>query len=305
MLKRIIPLLLLFLASASTHAQMRQNSAYQAYIRQYKDLAVEQMMRYGIPASITLAQGLFESGAGQSALAVSSNNHFGIKCHGWTGRKVYHDDDASGECFRAYDNPRQSYEDHSKFLANNVRYASLFRLSRTDYRGWARGLRVCGYATNPAYADRLIGIIELYGLNQYDMAKSYDHFMVKRSSGNVVGGQTLHKIYMYNDNYYLYVRSGDTFRSIGKEVGISWRKIAKYNELTKRDVLHVGDILYLKKKRRKAERKYKNVPHVVKDGESMYSIAQRYAIRLKSLYKKNGLDPRFYQIQAGDRLRVY
>lgn len=161
-------------------AQMRWNSVYQEYIDQYKDLAIEEMLRYNIPASITLAQGIFESGAGRSELSVKGNNHFGIKCHGWTGRSVYHDDDARNECFRAYDNVLQSYEDHSKFLRYNVRYNSLFTLQRTDYRGWAQGLKACGYATNPRYADKLIELIELYKLYELDKATSYDKFMAKR-----------------------------------------------------------------------------------------------------------------------------
>ena len=140
-------------------AQLKWNQAYQTYINQYKDLAIEQMLRYRIPASITLAQGLFESAAGRSDLVRQGNNHFGIKCHNWTGPTQYHDDDARGECFRVYQDARDSYEDHSKFLARQPRYARLFELSQHDYKGWARGLKACGYATNPQYASKLIQII--------------------------------------------------------------------------------------------------------------------------------------------------
>ena len=287
-------------------AQMRWNSVYQEYIDQYKDLAIEEMLRYNIPASITLAQGIFESGAGRSELSVKGNNHFGIKCHGWTGRSVYHDDDARNECFRAYDNVLQSYEDHSKFLRYNVRYNSLFTLQRTDYRGWAQGLKACGYATNPRYADKLIELIELYKLYELDKATSYDKFMAKRGGYDkpVSQGMNLHPIKIYNKNYYIIARAGDTFKGIGEEIDISYRKIAKYNERDKNDVLHAGEIIYLKKKQKKADKAYKNRPHVVKAGESMYSIAQRYGIRLKSLYKKNHLSPD-YQARVGDTLRVY
>ena len=287
-------------------AQMRWNSVYQEYIDQYKDLAIEEMLRYNIPASITLAQGIFESGAGRSELSVKGNNHFGIKCHGWTGRSVYHDDDARNECFRAYDNVLQSYEDHSKFLRYNVRYNSLFTLQRTDYRGWAQGLKACGYATNPRYADKLIELIELYKLYELDKATSYDKFMAKRGGYDkpVSRGMSLHPIKIYNKNYYIIARAGDTFKGIGEEIDISYRKIAKYNERDKNDVLHAGEIIYLKKKQKKADKAYKNRPHVVKAGESMYSIAQRYGIRLKSLYKKNHLSPD-YQARVGDTLRVY
>ena len=287
-------------------AQMRWNSVYQEYIDQYKDLAIEEMLRYNIPASITLAQGIFESGAGRSELSVKGNNHFGIKCHGWTGRSVYHDDDTRNECFRAYDNVLQSYEDHSKFLRYNVRYNSLFTLQRTDYRGWAQGLKACGYATNPRYADKLIELIELYKLYELDKATSYDKFMAKRRGYDkpVSQGMSLHPIKIYNKNYYIIARAGDTFKGIGEEIDISYRKIAKYNERDKHDVLHAGEIIYLKKKQKKADKVYKNRPHIVKAGESMYSIAQRYGIRLKSLYKKNHLSPD-YQARVGDTLRVY
>lgn len=287
-------------------AQMRWNSVYQEYIDQYKDLAIEEMLRYNIPASITLAQGVFESGAGRSELSVKGNNHFGIKCHGWTGRSVYHDDDTRNECFRAYDNVLQSYEDHSKFLRYNVRYNSLFTLQRTDYRGWAQGLKACGYATNPRYADKLIELIELYKLYELDKATSYDKFMAKRGGYDkpVSQGMSLHPIKIYNKNYYIIARAGDTFKGIGEEIDISYRKIAKYNERDKNDVLHAGEIIYLKKKQKKANKAYKNRPHIVKAGESMYSIAQRYGIRLKSLYKKNHLSPD-YQARVGDTLRVY
>ena len=298
----IVVLLCLFCATAG--AQMRWNQRYQSYIDQYKDLAIAQMLRYNIPASITLAQGLLESNAGMSELSTKGNNHFGIKCHDWLGATTYHDDDAKQECFRAYTDVYESYEDHSKFLARQPRYKSLFDLSRTDYRGWARGLKRCGYATSPTYANSLINIIELYKLQQYDRAKSYDRFMVKRSEvKDIAPGLKLHPIHMYNKNYYLQARAGDTFKSIGKEVGISYRKIAKYNERGKKDALVPGEIIYLKKKQKKATKDFKKRPHRVKQGESMYSIAQYYGIRLKSLYKMNHLSPD-YTIKPGDLLRV-
>lgn len=286
------------------HAQMRWNQVYQTYIDQYKDLAIEEMLRYGIPASITLAQGVFESGAGKSELAVRGNNHFGIKCHDWTGATIYHDDDARGECFRVYNNAKESYTDHSKFLANNIRYRRLFSLKRTDYQGWARGLKECGYATNPQYASKLIQLIELYRLYEYDYAKSYDKFMAKRTKDSPLSKALgLHPIYLYNQNYYIYAREGDTFKAIGKEIGISYRSIARYNERSHKDVLHEGEIVYLKKKQKKAPKEFKNHPHIVQPGESMYLIAQKYGIRLSSLYKMNKL-PEDYEIKVGDQLRV-
>lgn len=294
-----------FVACTGVLAQMKWNQRYQTYINQYRDLAIEQMLKFKIPASITLAQGLLESGAGYSELATKGNNHFGIKCHGWTGRKTYHDDDEAQECFRAYNNVYESYEDHSLLLSRQPRYRSLFSLDGDDYKGWAHGLKKCGYATSPTYAQKLIGIIELYKLQQYDKAKKYDRFMESRTykdSPSAKGG-ILHPIHRYNKNYYIVVRQGDTFRSLGKELGLSYRKIAKYNERNKRDKLVVGETIYLKKKQKKADKSYKNRPHTVKPGESMYSIAQYYGMRVKSLYKKNGLSPD-YVPKVGDKLRV-
>ena len=274
------------------------NKTYQDYFDLYDDVAIEQMQKYGIPASITLAQGVLESGAGKSELARKGNNHFGIKCNGWTGRKTYHDDDELQECFRAYDNAYQSYVDHSLFLKNSPRYARLFELKRSDYKGWAKGLKACGYATSPTYAQRLINIIELYELYKYDKGGKFDKFQVQQLE---LGD--LRHVYAFNDNYYVVARRGDSFRSIANEVGISYRRLASFNERDKDDSLEQGEIVWLKKKRRKAPKEFKNRPHQVVIGESMYSIAQKYGIRLKNLYKMNDLPPE-YMIQVGDRLRI-
>ena len=303
MRKALLILVAYHLSLVTCVAQIRWNQTYQQYIDQYKDVAIEQMKHYGIPASITLAQGIFESGAGRSELAVKANNHFGIKCNGWTGRKSYHDDDVRGECFRAYDNAYESFEDHSKFLSSRQRYSSLFNLKKDDYKGWARGLKAAGYATNPQYADRLIEIIQLYKLYEYDKAKGYDKFLSEHAKDNSLNGQPLHSIKVFNKNYYLIARRGDTFKSIADEIGISYRKIAKYNERDKRDQLEEGEIIWLKKKQTKAPKDYKGRLHYVRNGESMYSIAQKYGIRLKNLYKMNHLTPD-YQIRIGDALRL-
>lgn len=271
---------------------------YQDYFDRYKELAIEQMVKHRIPASITLAQGVLESAAGRSELAINGNNHFGIKCNGWRGRTTYHDDDARNECFRAYDNVYQSYEDHSVFLTSSKRYSRLFELKLTDYKGWARGLKACGYATSPTYASKLIEIIQLYRLYEYDTAKGYDKFQTQQ----IEYGDLRH-IYHFNKNYYLLARRGDTFRLIAQEVGISYRKLARYNERDKNDQLEEGEVVWLEKKRSKAPKEYKNRPHLVQAGESMYSIAQKYGIMLKKLYKMNGLTPD-YQLRVGDRLRV-
>ena len=291
MKKSLIFLFTLCCSIGTAQAQIRWNERYQQYIDQYKDIAIEEMHRWKIPASITLAQGIFESGAGQSELARKGNNHFGIKCNGWEGRKVYHDDDARNECFRAYDSVFESYEDHSRFLVNGQRYRSLFSLKVTDYKGWARGLKAAGYATNPQYADRLIELIQLYKLYEYDTAKRADRFMVEHTKDHNVGGAGLHPIKIFNKNYYLVARRGDTFKSIGEEVDISYRKLAKYNERSKNDRLTEGEVIWRKKKQKKAPKDYKGRLHYVRQGESMYSIAQSYGIRLKNLYKMNHLSP--------------
>ncbi|MDE6646245.1 MAG: glucosaminidase domain-containing protein [Prevotella sp.] len=299
-MKRPIILFILLLTVCLTAFAQRVtwNKVYSDYFDKWGEVAVQQMVQYRIPASITLAQGVLESGAGRSELARKANNHFGIKCNGWTGRKSYHDDDERGECFRAYDNAYQSYVDHSVFLTTSQRYRRLFDLKRTDYKGWAHGLKACGYATSPTYATRLIEIIETYKLHRYDTGKEFD----KGGSSSVLQGELRH-VYAFNKNYYVRARRGDTFRRIADELDVSYRKLASYNERKKNDLLEEGEIVWLQKKRRKAPKEFKNRPHRVEAGESMYTISQRYGIQLKSLYKMNNLSPN-YVIRTGDRLRV-
>ena len=292
-MKRYLISLLTIFVCLVLQAQTR-NKQYESYIKRYRDLAVKEMKKYRIPTSITLAQGLLESGAGQSTLARKSNNHFGIKCGSdWRGKTVSHDDDARGECFRAYKHPKQSYEDHSKFLANRPRYASLFKLDITDYKGWARGLKKAGYATNPRYAEQLIGIIELYDLHKYDK-KGGLKWMKENPNP--------HQTYIANGLVYIVVRAGDSWKSISKELDISQKKLRKYNDLYKGYALQVGDILYLEKKNRKAGKEH--IVHVLRAGESMYSISQKYGIRLKNLYKLNKMDEDDPAPEVGTILRL-
>lgn len=288
-------------------AQAKWNQTYQDYIDRYSEMAIEQMLRHNIPASITLSQGLIESAAGRSALTRRSNNHFGIKCHSsWRGKRTYHDDDAAGECFRVYDNVRDSYEDHSLFLVKQPRYSRLFSLSRTDYKGWARGLKSCGYATDPQYPNKLIQIIELYNLNKLDHAKSYNHYLAHLSGKGGYPDNNPHVVKAYNDNYYIIARAGDTFKTLAQETGVSARKLAKYNERpSKYAPIAAGDIIYLKKKRSRCAKDYRHKPHTIKPGESMYTISQMYGVTLKSLYKHNRLDPAAYQAKPGDVLWLY
>ena len=292
-MKKLKLFLILIISCLTLQAQTR-NKQYEDYIKKYRELAVEEMKKYHIPASITLAQGLLESGAGQSTLARKSNNHFGIKCGSdWRGKTVSHDDDARGECFRAYKHPKESYEDHSKFLAGRSRYASLFKLKITDYKGWARGLKKAGYATNPRYADQLIGIIELYELHKYD-EKNYLKWIKKNPNP--------HQTYIANDLLYIVVRAGDSWKSISKEFDISQKKLRKYNDLYKGYALQVGDILYLEKKNKKADKEH--IVHVLRAGESMYSISQKYGIRLKNLYKMNKMNADDPAPEVGTILRL-
>ena len=292
-MKRHLIYLLTIFVCLSLQAQTR-NKQYEDYIKQYRDLAVDEMKKYHIPASITLAQGLLESGAGQSTLARKSNNHFGIKCGSdWQGKTVRHNDDARGECFRAYKHPKQSYEDHSKFLAGRPRYASLFKLKITDYKGWARGLKKAGYATDPRYAQRLIDIIELYDLDKYDK-KGGLKWMKENPNP--------HQPYIANGLLYIVVRAGDTWKSISKEFDISQKKLRKYNDLYKGYELRPGDILYLEKKNRKAQKEH--IVHVLRAGESMYLISQKYGIRLKNLYKLNKMDADEPAPEMGTILRL-
>ncbi len=291
--KRGFFLLLLSCVVAMLPAQ-RRTQAYEDYIKKDRKIAVEEMERYHIPASITLAQGLLESGAGRSTLARKSNNHFGIKCGSrWEGRTVRHDDDARNECFRAYKHPRDSYEDHSKFLRTGARYAFLFRLKITDYKGWARGLKKAGYATDPRYADRLIDIIELYDLDKYDR------------KGGLKWAEEFpdpHQPYLANELLYIVARRGDTFESLSKEMGISKKKIRKYNELPKDYKFQGGEIVYLEKKRSRATKDH--ICYTVRPGDSMYSISQKFGVRLSRLYKMNNMKPESPAPKVGEILRL-
>ena len=290
---RNLGLLLSLFAFLTVQGQSR-NKQYEDYIKKYRDIAVEEMKRYHIPASITLAHGLLESGAGYGTLARKSNNHFGIKCGSdWRGKTVKHDDDARNECFRVYKDPKDSYRDHSKFLAGKQRYAFLFDLKITDYKGWARGLKKAGYATNPRYAHQLIDIIERYDLDKYDK-KGGLKWMKENPNP--------HEPYIANGLLYIIARQGDTWKNLSKEFDISKRKLRKYNDLYKGYELQEGDILYLEKKNRKAPKGM--YVHVLRNGESMYSISQKYGIRLKRLYKMNKMDFGDAAPKVGTILRI-
>ncbi len=269
--------------SAGVYGQTRIK-AYEAYIKKYSDIAVEHMQKYRVPASITLAQGLLESGAGMSDLARYSNNHFGIKCHrNWNGSAVYAPDDGPNDCFRKYKTVEDSYRDHAEFLAYGSRYRVLFDLSPTDYKGWARGLQTTGYATDKAYANKLIKLIEDYELYRFD-DKSYQKKYKEKSKLLSPEGWE-HQPYKTHGLVYIIAVEGDTYASIAEEFGFKEKDLLKYNEVPKGFPLNEGDIVYFQKKKSRADEPY--YQHVVQVGESMHSISQKYGIRLRNLYRLN------------------
>ena len=284
----------------------RTNQAYWTYIDKYKDWAIEQMHDYRIPASITLAQGLLESNAGRSRLATQANNHFGIKVSGsWTGPYIVQSDDRPNDKFRKYKSARDSYIDHSKFLQQK-RYQGLFRLSITNYKGWARGLKTAGYATSPTYAEALIRVIEMYNLNQFDTGK---YRSSSKSAPAITTQQTdafwqSHKVYQNNKNNFIIIEVGDNMATISEKTGLSLHKLYKYNDLPRDYAPTAGDIIYLKKKRKCASREFRKNPiHIVEVNQSLFDIAQLYGIRLESLCKLNGWDEP-HAVEVGEILRI-
>jgi len=265
------------------------------YIEQYKQDAIDEMRKTGIPASITLAQACLESDDGNSWLAKEANNHFGIKCGmNWNGEKVYKDDDNPNDCFRKYKSVKESFDDHSLYLTTTKRYAGLFQLDSKDYKGWARGLKDAGYATNPQYADLLIKIIEDFQLFNYDEDIKIAANQNKTNGNN---GKTAsedwniqlnkHEVKKNNDVSYIIVKANDSFEGIAKEFDIWEKQLYKYNDLTKDSSLRVGQVLYIQPKRNKAE--YGKDKHTVKPGETLYTISQYYAVKLKKLRYRNNL----------------
>ncbi len=279
----------------------------EAYIDQFKEIAIEEMHRTGIPASIKMAQAILESNAGRSHLARQGNNHFGIKCGGdWSGGTVMRKDDdyKNGRlihsCFRAYENAEESFMAHSEFLRNpkkNHRYGFLFRLPAGDYKGWAHGLKKAGYATNPKYPQLLIQLIERYQLHQFDEMEEVDPALMVQEENYSPS------IQMVNDVEYVYARPGETPRVISLDFGVSPERLVKYNEGIENaeQKLEAGHRVFLQKKRRsyRGEKKF----HYVKEGETMYDLAQKYGMRLERLLKKNKLDEG-QEPAIGERVRL-
>ncbi|MCF8364919.1 MAG: glucosaminidase domain-containing protein [Bacteroidales bacterium] len=294
------------LLSPSVHSQSKISRS--EYIELYKDIAIQEMVVFNIPASITLAQGILESGSGNSRLATEANNHFGIKCHvGWEGESIKLDDDAPNECFRKYKNPNESYKDHSFFLSQRGRYAFLFDLEITDYKGWARGLKKAGYATNPQYASLLIKIIEENQLYKYDLmggdylaVNPYPNEIPEKQQGKyeafAVAGND-RKVFTNNGKKFIFARKGDDFYKIADDLNVYNFQIWKYNDLSKKDNLKEGDMVYIEKKKNKSK---SETYHYVKPGETMHSISQLYGMKLSKLYSynrmKKGTSPRTNQM---------
>lgn len=311
-MKKNFAILVLALCSLGISAQV--NEAYRAYIEQWKAEALRQQSEYGVPASITLAQGLLESAAGQSELAREANNHFGIKCTSdWVGDTYRHDDETRNECFRSYDNAADSYRDHSLFLRRK-RYEPLFALNVADYKGWARGLKECGYATDPQYPAKLIRIIEDYGLNNLNsspaapagQAASSLPVVVQQSPviQNVMNDpeppyippftakeekrrfEALHHFDKMNGVRYAVASDGDTYANVAFRLNMRERDLREYNDALGRELVP-GDRIYLSRKKKKGIAEHQLL--WVHPGESLWVISQREGIQLECIYQYNGL----------------
>jgi LysM repeat protein len=304
-MKRVLIISGLLFSVLSAKAE-QQNHTTEDYIDLWKGAAIEQMHDHKIPASITLAQGILESGNGNSPLARQANNHFGIKCHvNWTGGTFYQDDDEANECFRSYVSAEESYRDHSLFLTSRPRYANLFTLSMTDYEGWAHGLKTAGYATNPKYASLLITLIEKYQLHQYDLYPAPEKVEVlaivtEAPVTNVTAvvspqvneeielSETKHKVYETKKSvHYVVVQKGDTYYRIAEEFNLGMWQLYKYNELGKRDVLKEGEIIYISPKSNKGSKGY-NV-HVCEKDMTLRDVSQLEGVKLEKLMGFNDM----------------
>jgi len=289
----------------------QKKKVYVDYINKYSDLAVKHRDKNKIPASIKLAQALLETGAGTSELARSSNNHFGIKCHSdWTGEKVYRKDDNPNDCFRKYKKVEDSYEDHSNFLLKYSRYSVLFNYKITDYKSWAKGLQTCGYATSQGYANSLIKLVEDYELYKFDSKlpiKSLKEKEKEKKEKEKEKEKTKGKPVLTRNTYktfnliYIIAEEDDSFEKIADETGFKVKNLIKYNEVNEDFPLKKGDIVYLQKKKSKAD--LPNFEHLVKIGESMHSISQKYGIQVKKLYKMNKKKSDYVPTE-GDVLRL-
>jgi len=285
------------------------------YIKKYAPVAVSEMQRSGVPASITLAQGILESRSGLSPLAADGNNHFGIKCHKtWKGKKQYADDDAKHECFRVYRSADESFRDHSDFLRYNDRYKSLFELKPTDYKGWAKGLKKAGYATDPGYAQKLIKIIEDYKLYKYDGGvvieeipeaprkieeKTVEVAKVQPNYKESYSFSLDRKVYERNGVKFVSAMEGETYASIANAYNLFYKEILKFNDLKSDRPLTPGESVYIQSKKKYAAKGMDM--YVFGPGETLWEVCQRFAVKEKSILKLNGL-PADYEPSEGDNI---
>jgi len=289
MIQRITLVFLFIFIYQSSFSQVTEKR--EQYIKKYRVLAISEMQRSGIPASITLAQACLESNNGMSILSRKSNNHFGIKCKStWRGRKAYHDDDYKHECFRKYSSVKDSYKDHSDFLKKNSRYASLFILDINDYKGWAYGLKRAGYATNPSYANSLIRIIEAYKLYKYDQMISRRQLASLNNNSCIQTGALSNpyrtqRMISRNGLKAVAVKVGDSLSGIAKAFDLKVWQLQKYNDYPLDRVPVKDEILYIEPKRRKAGKGLET--YILGSGETVHYVAQMYGVKLSPLYRKN------------------
>ena len=300
---------LTLLTVQAMEAQTLRKPIYMDYVRTYSAEARRQMDKHAIPASITLAQGLIETGAGTSTLAREHNNHFGIKCHTtWTGKRTYRRDDNPNDCFRSYPTAEASYQDHSLFLKGR-RYQRLYALRYDDYRGWAKGLQLCGYATNKGYANMLIKVIEDYELYSFDRGELPSWYgsaqpsrsQTKHRSSGKSYDNPMRPSYLSYGLLYVLADQNDSYERIAEDMGISAKKLAKYNDTPLDYPLNEGDVVYLEPKNKEATSRYST--YTVRIGDSMHDISQRFGIRLERLYKLNDKDEDYIP-EEGDVLRL-
>ena len=282
-----------------------QSAETSAYIQKYHKIAIKHMKKYRIPASITLAQGILESGSGRSALTVATNNHFGIKCKNeWNGKTYYKNDDRRNECFRKYDSAEDSFEDHALFLAQRKVYAPLFKYQVTDYKKWAKGLKKCGYATNPKYPSLLIDVIKANKLYVYD--QNPDKYLNGNDDEPTPDGLHSNNPPKVENGALagvgcVVVQKGNTLYSLARSAGVSVNDLYEYNDFDKSHVLSIGEVLFVREK----NSDYRlSQYHDVEAGESLWSISQKYAVTLKSLLKMNNLKKNAV-LKSGQRLLLY
>jgi LysM repeat protein len=284
-MKRVFTITALLLAGSSLANDARISKS--EYVEKWKATAIQQMVDNKIPASITLAQGILESASGNSSLAIQGNNHFGIKCHGWTGKKMYKDDDKKNECFRVYKSAGESYKDHSEFLMGYSRYAFLFTYDVTDYKAWAKGLKKAGYATSPQYPTLLIGIIEDLNLDEYDKTGLPSDLLKPELIASTDVYANKHNVIQHENKVkYVVAKNGDTFYKISKEFGLNLNQLYRYNNFdTKKDVLEAGDVIYIQPKRRR--NLFKNKEITVTNTMTIDELSQKYATNVKSIKRLN------------------